>query len=387
MEISERAAQLTPSLTLSIDSKAKAMKAEGLDVCGFGAGEPDSDTPEHIKRAAIEALEAGFTKYTPNAGIPELRQAIADKLAADNGLNYRAGQIVVSNGAKHACYNAILATCQPGDEVIIPAPYWVSYPDMVRLVGAEPVIVPTSERNAWKMRPEDFENAMTPRTKMLIMNSPGNPTGSVYTREELEAIVNVAAEEDIYVLSDEIYEKLVYDDAKHVSIGSLSKEAYDLTITVNGFSKSYAMTGWRLGYLAAPDAVSRAVDSIQSHTSSNPCSFSQYGALAALKGDQQPLADMREEFEMRRNYMFDRISKISNVTAIKPQGAFYILVNISQLGLSSQNFADRLLSKANVAVVPGAAFGDDRTIRFSYATSLDVIKKGLDRFQDFCRTL
>jgi aspartate aminotransferase len=387
MEISERAAQLTPSLTLSIDSKAKAMKAEGIDVCGFGAGEPDFDTPEHIKRAAIEALEAGFTKYTPNAGIPELRQAIADKLAADNGLNYRAGQVVVSNGAKHACYNAILATCQPGDEVIIPAPYWVSYPDMVRLVGADPVIVPTSERNAWKMRPEDFENAMTPRTKMLIMNSPGNPTGSVYTREELEAIVNVAAEEDIYVLSDEIYEKLVYDDVKHVSIASLSQEAYDLTITVNGFSKSYAMTGWRLGYLAAPDAVVRAVDSIQSHTSSNPSSFSQYGALAALKGDQQPLADMREEFDMRRNYMFDRLSKITNVTAIKPQGAFYILVNISQLGLTSQNFADRLLSKANVAVVPGAAFGDDRTVRFSYATSLDVIKKGLDRFQDFCRTL
>jgi len=387
MEISERAAQLTPSLTLSIDSKAKAMKAEGIDVCGFGAGEPDFDTPEHIKRAAIEALEAGFTKYTPNAGIPELRQAIADKFAADNGLNYRAGQVVVSNGAKHACYNAILATCQPGDEVVIPAPYWVSYPDMVRLVGAEPVIVPTSERNAWKMRAEDFENAMTPRTKMLIMNSPGNPTGSVYTREELEAIVNVAAEEDIYVLSDEIYEKLVYEDVKHVSIASLSQEAYDLTITVNGFSKSYAMTGWRLGYLAAPDAVVRAVDSIQSHTSSNPSSFSQYGALAALKGDQQPLADMREEFDMRRNYMFDRLSKISNVTAVKPQGAFYILVNISQLGLTSQNFADRLLSKANVAVVPGAAFGDDRTIRFSYATSLDVIKKGLDRFQDFCRTL
>ena len=387
MEISERAAQLTPSLTLSIDSKAKAMKAEGIDVCGFGAGEPDFDTPEHIKRAAIEALEAGFTKYTPNAGIPELRQAISDKLAADNGLTYRAGQIVVSNGAKHACYNAILATCQPGDEVVIPAPYWVSYPDMVRLVGAEPVIVPTSERNAWKMRPEDFENAMTPRTKMLIMNSPGNPTGSVYTREELEAIVSVAAEEDIYVLSDEIYEKLVYDGVKHVSIASLSKEAYDLTITVNGFSKSYAMTGWRLGYLAAPDAVTRAVDSIQSHTSSNPSSFSQYGALAALKGDQQPLSDMREEFDMRRNYMFDRLSKINNITAVKPQGAFYILVNISQLGLTSQNFADRLLSKANVAVVPGAAFGDDRTVRFSYATSLDVIKKGLDRFQDFCRTL
>src|SRR5947207_2997091 len=261
MEISERAAQLSPSLTLSIDSKAKAMKAEGIDVCGFGAGEPDFDTPEHIKKAAIEALEAGFTKYTPSAGIPELRQAISEKLAVDNDLNYRAAQVILSNGAKH------------------------------------------------------------------------------------------------------------------VSVASLSKEAYDLTITINGFSKSYAMTGWRLGYLAAPEAVAKAVDSIQSHTTANPSSFSQYGALAALKGDQQPLADMREEFDMRRNYMFDRLSKISNVTAVKPQGAFYILVNISQLGLTSQNFADRLLSKANVAVVPGAAFGDDRTVRFSYATSLDVVKK------------
>jgi len=387
MEISERAAQLTPSLTLSIDSKAKAMKAEGIDVCGFGAGEPDFDTPEHIKAAAIEALQAGFTKYTPSAGIPELRAAIAEKLAADNGLTYRAGQVIVNNGAKHSCYNAILATCQPGDEVIIPAPYWVSYPDMVRLVGAEPVIVPTMERNNWKMRAEDFENAMTPRTKMLIMNTPCNPTGAVYTREELEAIVEVASGEDIYILSDEIYEKLVYDDAKHVSIASLSKEAYDLTITVNGFSKSYAMTGWRLGYLAAPEAVAKAVDSIQSHTTANPSSFSQRGALAALKGDQQAVSDMREEFDMRRNYMIDRLSKIPNVTAVKPQGAFYVLLNISQLGLTSQNFADRLLSKANVAVVPGAAFGDDRTIRLSYATSIDIIKKGLDRLQDFCRTL
>src|SRR5438874_6852589 len=387
MEISERAAQLTPSLTLSIDSKAKAMKAEGIDVCGFGAGEPDFDTPEHIKAAAIEALQAGFTKYTPSAGIPELRAAIAEKLAADNELTYRPGQIIVSNGAKHSCYNAILATCEPGDEVVIPSPYWVSYPDMVRLAGAEPVIVQTSERNGWKMTAEEFENAMTPRTKMVIMNSPGNPSGSVYRREELEALVEVAAEEDIYILSDEIYEKLVYDDAQHVSIASLSTEAYDLTITVNGFSKTYAMTGWRLGYLAAPEAVAKAVDSIQSHTSSNPSSFSQHGALAALKGDQQPLADMREEFDMRRNYMFDRISKIPNVTAVKPQGAFYVLVNISQLGLTSQNFADRLLSKANVAVIPCAAFGDDRTVRLSYATSIDVIKKGLDRFQDFCRTL
>ena len=228
---------------------------------------------------------------------------------------------------------------------------------------------------------------MTPRTKMLIMNSPCNPTGSVYTREELEAIVEVASGEDIYILSDEIYEKLIYDDAKHVSIASLSKEAYDLTITVNGFSKSYAMTGWRLGYLAAPEAVAKAVDSIQSHTTANPSAFSQRGALAALKGDQQCVADMREEFDMRRNYMIDRLSKIPNITAVKPQGAFYVLVNVSQLGLTSQNFADRLLSKSNVAVVPGAAFGDDRTIRLSYATSIDIIKQGLDRFQDFCRTL
>ena len=387
MEISARAAQLSPSLTLSIDSKAKAMKAEGIDVCGFGAGEPDFDTPEHIKQAAIAALEGGFTKYTPSAGLPELRQAISEKLEADNQLSYRPSQVVVSSGAKHSCYNAILATCQPGDEVLIPSPYWVSYPDMVRLAGAEPVIVQTTERNGWKMRASDFENAMTPRTKMLILNSPGNPSGSVYTREELEGIVEVAAEEDIYILSDEIYEKLVYDDTKHVSIASLSKEAYDLTITVNGFSKAYAMTGWRLGYLAAPEAVAKAVDNIQSHSTSHPCSFAQKGALAALKGDQQALADMRDEFSMRRDYMFDRITKIPNITAVKPQGAFYILVNISQLGLSSQNFADRLLSKANVAVVPGAAFGDDRTVRLSYATSIDIIKKGLDRFQDFCRTL
>ena len=387
MDISARAAQLSPSLTLSIDSKAKAMKAEGIDVCGFGAGEPDFDTPEHIKQACIAALEAGFTKYTPSAGLPELRQAIAEKLEADNQISYRPSQIVVSSGAKHSCYNAILATCQPGDEVLIPSPYWVSYPDMVRLAGAEPVIVQTTERNGWKMRASDFENAMTPRTKMLILNSPGNPTGSVYTREELEGIVEVAAEEDIYILSDEIYEKLVYDDVKHVSVASLSPEAYGLTITVNGFSKAYAMTGWRLGYMAAPEAVAKAVDNIQSHSTSNPCSFAQKGAVAALKGDQQTLADMRDEFSMRRDYMFDRITKIPNITAVKPQGAFYILVNISQLGLSSQNFADRLLSKANVAVVPGAAFGDDRTVRLSYATSIDVIKKGLDRFQDFCRTL
>jgi aspartate aminotransferase len=387
MQLSSRATSLTPSLTLSIDSKAKAMKSEGIDVCSFGAGEPDFDTPEHIKSAAMASLEAGFTKYTPSSGIPELRQAVADKFLADNQIDYKPSQIIVSSGAKHSCYNAILATCQPGDEVIIPAPYWLSYPEMVRLAGADPVFVQTREENAWKLTAEEFENAMTPRTKMIILNSPGNPTGTVYTRQELQQLAEVAAEEEILILSDEIYEKLVYEGAEHHSIASFGREYYDLTITVNGFSKSYAMTGWRLGYLAAPELIAKAVDSIQSHSTSNACSFAQKGGVAALKGDQQPVADMRDEFNLRREYMLDRFAKMPHVSVVRPQGAFYILVNISKLGLTSQNFADRLLSKANVAVVPGIAFGDDRTVRFSYATSLDVIKKGMDRFEEFCRTI
>ncbi len=387
MELAERSTRITPSLTLSIDSKAKSMLASGQDVCGFGAGEPDFDTPEHIKAAAISALEAGFTKYTPSSGVPELRQAIADKFKADNGLNYKPSQIILSNGAKHSCFNAILATCQPGDEVIIPSPYWLSYPEMVRLAGAEPVFVTTKEENGWKMTAAEFEDAMTPRTKMVIINTPGNPTGAVYTREELEAIVEVAAEEEILILSDEIYEKLVYDDAEHISIGSLSAEAHALTITVNGFSKAYAMTGWRLGYLGAPENIAKAIDSLQSHSTSNPCSFAQKGALAAITGDQQSVSDMRDEFSVRRDYMYDRLAKIPNVSVVKPKGAFYMLVNIGKLGLNSTNFSDRLLSKASVAVVPGIAFGDDRTIRLSYATSLDIIKRGLDRFEDFCRSV
>src|SRR3984957_7594868 len=387
MQLSSRANSLTPSLSLSVDSKAKAMKSEGLDVCGFGAGEPDFDTPEHIKAAAIAALESGFTKYTPSSGIPELRQAIADKFQQDNGIGYKPSQIIVSTGAKHSCYNAILATCQPGDEVIIPSPYWLSYPEMVRLAGAEPIFIQTKEENGWKITRDDFENAMTPRTKMIIINTPNNPTGAVYTREEIEGIAAVAAEEEILILADEIYEKLVYEGLEHFSIASLGPEFYDLTITVNGFSKAYAMTGWRLGYLGAPDPIAKPIDSIQSHVTSNPCSFAQKGGLAALKGDQQSVADMRDEFDMRRQYIVDRFSKIPSVSIVKPAGAFYVLANISKLGLTSQNFADRLLSKANVSVVPGIAFGDDRTVRFSYATSLDVIKKGMDRFEDFCRTL
>lgn len=387
MDLSSHAVQLTPSLTLAIDSKAKAMRAEGIDVCGFGAGEPDFDTPEHIKEAAIKALQEGFTKYTPSAGLPELRTAISEKYAKDNNLDYKPNQVIVSNGAKQSCYNAILACCEPGDEVIIPAPYWLSYPDMVKLVGAEPVIVETKASNSYKMTAEEFENAMTPRTKMVIINSPGNPTGSVYTRAELEALVEVALTEDIFILADEIYEKLVYDDASHVSVASLSKEAYDLTITVNGFSKAYAMTGWRLGYLGAPEEIAKVIDSLQSHSTSGPNSFAQKGAVAALKGSQQCVTDMRDEFNVRREYMYERLAAIPNLSTVKPLGAFYMLADISKFGLSSTNFADRLLSKAEVAVVPGVAFGDDKTVRLSYATDLETIKTGLDRIEQFCRTI
>jgi aspartate aminotransferase len=387
MDLATRVSELTPSLTLAIDSKAKALRAEGVDVYSFGAGEPDFDTPEHIKAAAIEALNAGFTKYTPSSGMPELRAAISEKFKRDNGLDYKPSDIIVSNGAKQSCFNAIMAVCGEGDEVIIPAPYWLSYPDMVRLAGAEPIIVQTTQENDWKMTPQQFEEAMSPRTKMVIINSPGNPTGSVYTKEELRALVEVAAEEEITILSDEIYESLTYDGAEHVSVASLTPEAKDLTITVNGFSKAYAMTGWRLGYLGAPEKIAKAIDSMQSHSTSGPCSFAQKGGLAALTSSQQCVADMREEFNIRREYMFERLSAIHNVTAVKPKGAFYMLANISKLGMTSTNFADRLLSKANVAVVPGIAFGDDRLVRLSYATGLDVIKPGLDRFEDFCKTL
>jgi aspartate aminotransferase len=258
---------------------------------------------------------------------------------------------------------------------------------MVRLAGAEPIIVQTTQENDWKMTPQQFEEAMSPRTKMVIINSPGNPTGSVYTREELRALVEVASDEEIMILSDEIYESLTYDGAEHVSVASLTPEAKDLTITVNGFSKAYAMTGWRLGYLGAPEKIAKAIDSMQSHATSGPCSFAQKGGLAALTGSQQCVADMREEFNIRREYMYERLSAMHNVTAVKPKGAFYMLADISKLGMTSTNFADRLLSKASVAVVPGIAFGDDRVVRLSYATGLDVIKPGLDRFEDFCKTL
>jgi len=386
-QLAQRATTLTPSLTLAIDAKAKKLKAEGVDVCGFGAGEPDFDTPQHIKDAAAQALAAGFTKYTPSSGIPELRTAIAEKLKADNNLDYKPSQVIVNCGAKHSCYNVILATCQAGDEVIIPAPYWLSYPEMTKLADASPVIVKTTEANGFKLTPDEFRDAMTPATKLLIINSPGNPTGSVYTREELQALAEVALEEDILMLSDEIYEKITYDGAQSVSLASLDKSIYDLTITVNGFSKAYAMTGWRLGYVAAPEPIAAAIDSIQSHSTSNPTSFAQKGALEALKGDQSFIAEMVKAFAERRAYMYDRLTKIPGVSCVKPMGAFYMLPNISKLGLSSTSFCTKLLDEQKVAAVPGIAFGSDAHMRLSYACSMENIQKGLDRIEAFCVSL
>ncbi|HEY1083216.1 MAG TPA: pyridoxal phosphate-dependent aminotransferase [Prosthecobacter sp.] len=382
--IAKNIAELSPSMTLAITSQAKALKKQGVDVLSFGAGEPDFNTPDHITTAALEALTSGKTRYTESAGLIELREAIAAKLLVDNGIQYDPSQISVNCGAKHSCYNAIAAVVNPGDEVIIPAPYWTSYPEMVKLVGGIPVIVETKLENDWKITPEEFEDAMSPMTKMIIINSPGNPTGSVYSREELKAIGEIAAAEDILILSDEIYEKLVYGEEKHVSIASISKEIFDHTITVNGFSKAYAMTGWRLGYTAAPKKIADAIDTIQSHTTSNPTTFAQYGAIAALQGDQQIVADMRDEFDVRRQYMLSRLQAIKGLKVVEPKGAFYFLVGIESYGIKSVNFCEKLLSKGKVAAVPGVAFGAEYTLRFSYATGLDVINAGMDRFEEFC---
>ncbi len=382
--IAEKFSQISPSQTLAITAAAKKMIDEGEDVASFGAGEPDLDTPQHIKDACIEALQRGETKYTAATGIPELKKAIQAKLLVDNGLEYDLNQISVNCGAKHSCFNAILACCDPEDEVIIPAPYWTSYPEMVRLSGAEPYIVETKRENGWKLTAEEFEDSISGRTRMLILNSPNNPTGSVYSKEELEALVEVAASEDIIILSDEIYEKLIYNDKKHVSTASVSPAAKDLTITINGLSKVYAMTGWRLGYTAAPKQIANVISTIQSHTTSNPTTFAQYGAIAALEGDQSMITDMVEEYDMRRQYMMSRLQKINNVEIIEPEGAFYFLVDTTKMGLNSMNLSEKLLSRYKVAAVPGVAFGYDNSIRLSYATSLDIIKVGLDRFEEFC---
>jgi aspartate aminotransferase len=386
-KISQRAASLSPSLTLAIDAKAKQMKADGLDVVGFGAGEPDFDTPQHIKDAAVKALAAGFTKYTPSSGIPELRQAIADKFQRENGLTYKPSQIIVSCGGKHSCYNVVIATCEPGDEVIIPAPYWLSYPEMVKLAGATPVIVETTDRTEFKVTPAQLRAALSPRTRLFILNSPSNPTGTVYTPEEVKALGDICVEKGVLIMSDEIYEHLLYDGATHRSVASYSSAHLEHTIIVHGFAKAWSMTGWRLGFLAAPEPIAKAIDAVQSHSTSNPTSFAQKGAVAALTGLQDHLKAWLAEYDKRRTYAWKKLNSIPGVSCVNSKGAFYLFPNVAKLGLKSSEFCARLLEQEKVAAVPGIAFGADDYIRLSYATSLANIEKGLDRLEQFAKAL
>ncbi|HHX60743.1 MAG TPA: pyridoxal phosphate-dependent aminotransferase [Epulopiscium sp.] len=396
MKISKIALEITPSSTLAITAKANAMKAEGLDVVGFGAGEPDLDTPDYIKEAAIKAINEGFTKYTPVAGILPLRQAICDKLYKDNNVTYTPAQIVVNNGAKHSLTNTFMAILDPGEEVIIAAPYWLSYPQMVKMAHGVPVIVETQKDNSYKLTPEQFEKAITSKTRAIIINSPSNPTGVVYTKEELEAIGKIAIKHDLYIVSDEIYEYLIYDGAEHVSIASLGKDFYDHTIIINGLSKSYSMTGWRIGYVAAPLNIAKAIDNIQSHATSNPNSIAQKASLAALNGDRTFIDNMRDLFAGRRDYMFERLINIEGFSVVKPQGAFYCFIDVAQLYgkqyngkaiHSAQDLADVLLEAVNVVVIPCADFGTPECIRLAYAISMEDIKKGLDRIQSCVKSL
>jgi aspartate aminotransferase len=386
-KISRRAASLSPSLTLAIDSKAKQMKAQGLDVVGFGAGEPDFDTPQHIKDAAIKALNEGFTKYTPASGTPELREAVAEKFKRENGLTYKPSQVIISCGGKHSCYNVILATCEEGDEVIIPAPYWLSYPEMVKLASATPVIVETTDKTEFKITPEALRNAITPRTRLFVLNSPSNPTGSVYTPDEIKALGDVCVEKNVLIMSDEIYEHLLYDGAVTRSVASFSPAHYEHTIVVHGFAKAWSMTGWRLGFLAAPEPIAKAIDAVQSHSTSNPTSFAQKGAVAALKGSQGHLKVWLAEFNRRRLFAWEKLNSIPGVSCVNAKGAFYLFPNISGTGLKSTEFCAKLLEAEKVAAVPGVAFGADDYVRLSYATSMANLQKGLERIERFCRAL
>jgi len=390
-KLSSWASNIAPSPTLAVDSKAKELKAAGEDVCGFGAGEPDFDTPEFIKEACIQAIREGKTKYAPAPGIPALREALAAHYRNNNGVEgVTAAQIVVSPGGKYSCYLAILAVVSPGDEVIIPAPYWVSYPEMVKLAGGVPKTVFAGIDSGFKITPEQLRGAITPKTRMVIINSPSNPTGAIYSPEELKTLTEVAVEAGIYIMSDEIYEYLLYDGVKHVSPASFSKQAADLVITVAGFSKTFSMTGWRLGTLMAPLHIAQAVANLQSQTSSNATTFAQYGALAAMQNwDQsmQAVNGMLEVFDARRFRLLEGLRAISGVECARAQGAFYLFPSISKLGLTDSEFAARILEEEKVAVVPGSAFGADGYIRLSYATSDDVIDKGLERLARFCAKL
>ena len=394
MELSNKFKTISPSPTLVIDSKFKQMKADGLDVVGFGAGEPDFDTPKHIKDAAIKAIMDGKTKYTPASGTIELKKAICDKLQRDNGLSYDVSNIVVSNGAKHSLINVFGAILNPGDEVIIPAPYWVSYPEMVKYNDGVPVVIFTTEENDFKFSAKQFREAITPKTKAIVLNSPSNPTGMVYTREELEEIAAVAVENNIYVVSDEIYEYLIYDGEKHTSIASSNDKIKDLTIIVNGVSKTYAMTGWRIGYTASNAQIAKAMSNVQSHTTSNPNSIAQVATVAALTGPTDELEVMIKAFDERRKYMVERINSVDGVSCLTPKGAFYVMMNISKLKgkticgkliESADDFAEVFLEKELVAVVPGNGFDAPDYVRWSYATSLENIKEGIDRLENLLK--
>lgn len=396
MELSNKAKQINPSITLEITAKAKELKESGVDVVSFGAGEPDFNTPQNIIDAAIKAMEEGKTKYTPTNGVLEVRKAIAKKLKEDNGLNYKENQIVVSTGAKQSLANAFMSILNEGDEVIIPVPYWVSYPELVKLSGGVPIYVNTKKENDYKYTIEELNKVVTKNTKAILLNSPNNPTGSVYSREELLDIANFAKENDLIIISDEIYEKLIYDDKQHISVASLNEDAYNRTIVINGLSKTYAMTGWRVGYSACSEKIAKLMVAIQSHVTSNINSISQYAAIEALNGSQESIKSMIVEFEKRRNYMIDRISKMENITLIRPSGAFYIMVCIKEyfgksingnVINSSLEFSKSILEEEKVAVIPGIAFGLDDYIRLSYATSLEIIQEGLDRIENYLSKL
>jgi aspartate aminotransferase len=385
--MNERIAAISPSVTLAITGKAKALAAAGNKIFSFSAGEPDFDTPENIKAAAASALEAGETKYAPVAGLAELRKAISEKLAKENGLDYAPEQVLVSIGAKHSLFNAIMALCKEGDEVLIPGPYWLSYPEMVKIAGATPVFIDSTEERGNKVRASDIEEAITENTKAIILNSPSNPLGVVYEKAELEAIAEVLEKHELYVISDEIYEKLLYEGVEHVSIGSLSEGLLSRTITVNGFSKAFSMTGWRLGYFAGPLELVKAATALQSHSTSGATTFAQYGAIEAMKGDMSSVEEMLQAFAKRRDYLYSRLTAIDGVSCVKPMGAFYMLPNISSFGLDSLTFAQRLLDEEGVAVIPGAPFGADSNVRLSYACSMENIEGGMDLFEKFVKTL
>ena len=387
IKLAARVGEVPPSITLAIAAKAKAMKAEGIDVCSLSTGEPDFDTPEHIKAAAKEALDAGKTKYGPVAGEPQLKAAIARKLQSDNNLNYQPENILVTNGGKHSLYNLMMAVIEPGEEVIIPAPYWLSYPEMVKLASGKPVIVRTDASTGYKITPEQLTRAITPKTKLFVLNSPSNPTGMVYTRAEIKALAEVIVDRDILVVADEIYEKIIYDGAQHVSIGSLGKEIFDRTLISSGFAKAYSMTGWRVGYLAGPIELIKATSTIQGHSTSNVCTFAQYGAIAALESSQESVEKMRQAFAQRRQVIFELLDAVPGISCIKPDGAFYMFVNISKTGMNSLEFCDAFLEQQQVAVIPGIAFGADDHIRLSYATDLGTIKKAVERLDKFVRSI